>query len=497
MLIKQIRALTLSILCLYSGAALANGFKNNTQDTVTVNVKTAGAKGDGATDDFDAINKVLKTNQGPLKMYFPAGRYRITRTLTTTYPGTVFTFDKGARLVIAGNLNGGIKIANDYCDVRNGYIEGNGQTADNDPNHGFGVMLFGASHCKIVNTTFDKVSGNNIAVYHNNTQGSSYNLIKNNTLINPAYSRLKNIDAGGIMLGYSGDNYFHTYNVVEGNTVDGNGVLAIGVGIIGHGKNNTFKNNVIKNCLRYGIIAYNHVYTTMTLQSTSILYNKVSNIGNVNSSEPWGMGIYLMQSHYSKVIGNTVSNTLLNTDNSNILPPGAISLNGCISSLVKDNSILNSQKFGIAISQSYNTNITNNIIDGVKKSGLYILNTSFNSITGNTIKNIGEYAVLGAFYYTGLPAFNYFNVEKYKRIVTGDSITISNNKFYCNSDKVFNIQGDNADPTKNNPGTLFRNSTITNNTFYRPSSSQDFMILNKFDKNTINTKGNRFLLKAN
>lgn len=57
-----------------------------------INVQTAGAKGDGITDDTEAIQQVLndmsdKRSSGrpkQLVVYFPPGKYRITRTLTIT-----------------------------------------------------------------------------------------------------------------------------------------------------------------------------------------------------------------------------------------------------------------------------------------------------------------------------------------------------------------------------------------------------------------------------
>ena len=57
-----------------------------------MNVRTTGAKGDGITDDTDAIQQVLNrlSNKRPKGeprqhvAYFPPGKYRITRTLTVT-----------------------------------------------------------------------------------------------------------------------------------------------------------------------------------------------------------------------------------------------------------------------------------------------------------------------------------------------------------------------------------------------------------------------------
>jgi hypothetical protein len=65
---------------------------NWTQRSDWINVRAAGAKGDGATDDTDAIQRVLdrladKPPGGLARghvAYFPPGRYRITRTLTIT-----------------------------------------------------------------------------------------------------------------------------------------------------------------------------------------------------------------------------------------------------------------------------------------------------------------------------------------------------------------------------------------------------------------------------
>src|SRR5438105_12422043 len=105
------------------------------------------------------------------------------------------------------------------------------------------------------------------------------------------------------MLSYSGTGYFHTNNTIDSNQIDGNGIVALGVAIIGHGMGNIISNNDIKNCLRYGIVVYNSIYLPLTLKSNHVISNVIENIGNPDSSEPWGMGIYLMQSHFSTVIG--------------------------------------------------------------------------------------------------------------------------------------------------------------------------------------------------
>ncbi len=46
-----------------------------------VNVRDIGAKGDGATDDYHAIQSAIDSAPNPAVIFFPAGTYRITSQL--------------------------------------------------------------------------------------------------------------------------------------------------------------------------------------------------------------------------------------------------------------------------------------------------------------------------------------------------------------------------------------------------------------------------------
>jgi parallel beta-helix repeat protein len=452
-------------------------------DTTTINVKDAGAKGDGSSDDYAAITQVLSQGNGPVKVYFPAGNYLILKALVTTHDGTVFSFSSNAKLIIpANNLDGGIQLKNNNCKVIGANILGNG-VSSTDIVRGYGILLFGVSNCRVLNCTFDKVSGINIFLLNNGTNGCKQCTIKGNTITEPAFDRKIVQDAAGIMAGYSGTGYFHENNLIANNTVDGNETLAHGIAFITHAKGNTITRNTVKNCLRYGIVAYESSYEDFKLQNTTITYNDVENIGTPNAGpSPYGMGIYLMKSHYSIVRSNKVNNCNLNTDNSETLPSGSIAINGATYCTVDGNVITNAHRYGIAISMAFHSNITNNTIDHSGESGIYLINTAFNVIKGNTIKNVTAYGIKGLFGNLSRP--NYaaqMKIPDYQNLSTGQGVEITRNKIYSSSATIIRLYGEDPDPKTNYNGNRINNMYIHGNTIIGNSNPNSINLSNVQD----------------
>jgi len=462
----------------------ANTVKNVLKpDTATINVKTAGAAGNGTQDDYAPIAKALSQTTGPVKVYFPAGTYLLKRTLSTAHDGTVFTFDKNAKFIIDDSSKGGILIHHNNCKVLNGHFIGSGISSKKFGD-GYGILLSGAANCQVLNNTFDKISGINVLLLNSGATGCTKCVINGNTIIEPAMDRAIVQDAAGVMIGYSGNGYSHTDNSVCYNTIDGNENLAHGVAIIGHASGTNISHNNVKNCLRYGILAYNSIYTPITLKNTTINYNKVDNIGNRKSASPYGMGIYLMQSHYSTVKGNTVSNTLINTDNSETLPSGAIALNFSTYANVDSNVITDSHKYGISMALGFNSKITNNTIDKTIESGIYLINSNDVLVQKNTLRNIGKYNIKGFFQHTSRPSSNAINIDKYKNSSTGQSIDIEDNDFYSDNDKAISITGEKGDDAKNIRGNKTQNVNISKNNFHMKRHAVDFIHLDQQDNGT-------------
>lgn len=77
-----------------------------------INVKTFGAKGDGKTDDYEAIQKAIdNAYENDKSVYLPSGRYYISKTLRTKHSRTynysygIRIFGNGKDTVILGNNN--------------------------------------------------------------------------------------------------------------------------------------------------------------------------------------------------------------------------------------------------------------------------------------------------------------------------------------------------------------------------------------------------------
>ncbi|ACU62190.1 right-handed parallel beta-helix repeat-containing protein [Chitinophaga pinensis] len=412
---------------------------------VAIDVRALGAKGDGTTDDSKAIQQAL--NQAATAsdkiVSFPAGQYLISQTLRTAAAGTRMVFAKGASLKLANNTNGGILILNDNCSVENATLQGNGQSAP-DLYKGYGIALSAVSNSTVKNCIFTGISGFNIFLNRNGNKGCNKCVITGNTIKSPALSLPKGYDGSGIMIGYSGTGYAHTDNEVSNNTIDGAQTLGHGIAVMTHGSGNKIIGNTISNCLRYGIISYETSYEDSTLFTTAIINNTVSNIGAKDgTTNNMGMGIYVMKTHGAIVKGNKVSNTLINSDNTETLGRGAITVSGGVGCTVENNTITNSGRYGIVCIYGFNTSIRNNKILGVKESGIYMRNTNGNVIEGNEFRDIAKLAIRGQFGNTGRPAYssNGF-LKRFRNIPTGENIRIANNKFYGTSTNVINLVGE-------------------------------------------------------
>jgi parallel beta-helix repeat protein len=214
----------------------------------------------------------------------------------------------------------------------------------------------------------------------------------------------------------------------------------------------------------------------MTLKKMNVIHNVVDNIGDPSKPNPYGMGIYIMESHYSVIRGNKVTNTLINTDNSELLPPGAIALNGSIECVVDSNTVQVSHKYGIMVDEGFNTTVTNNIIDNTGMSGIYLSNTSGNMVSGNTLTHIKDYAVKGFFVHTSRKGFDNLNIDQYKNSPTGQNITITNNNFSTSrTDRAIYMMGDQPNPSTNYVGNQIQNIKVFNNTIHMQNHSADFV----------------------
>lgn len=427
------------------------------KDTLVMNVVP------GAGDQTAKVQRLLgtKTNKF-LKLKFQKGLYNFAGNLRSESENTMIECVPGAVFRFSSEINSGILVTHSNFTISGATIKGNGKSAK-DYYTGYGVLLNGASNCVIKNCTFENISGNNIFFYPSgDTKGCSNNLIKNNIFRNPAFDLGKNGDEAAIMLGYSGEGYQHNNNVIQDNDIDGGFRIKIGIGIIGHGRHNIIQNNTVSNCRNYGILAYESQYFDTTLSNTFIEGNTVRNIGEYFPNKTVkGMGIYLMQSNNSTVRKNRIFNTLLNSDQTETLGAGAISVSGSPNSIIEENFIDGSFMYGITSDYSFGSKFQKNTVQNIRKSGAYFINMSNALVEGNTFKNIGEVVLKGYFEHTSLPYIQAQLVtDRFKNRPTGNNFIIRNNTFYTDGDVLF-FSG-----TKKNNGNITADNFIGNNTFY-------------------------------
>ena len=86
---------------------------NVNKDSLVVNVKDFGAKGDGATDDTEAFQKAINASYTGESLFVPPGQYLISKTLNIKNAG--FTMYGGnsrdSKLIVSENFNNGIEFS--------------------------------------------------------------------------------------------------------------------------------------------------------------------------------------------------------------------------------------------------------------------------------------------------------------------------------------------------------------------------------------------------
>lgn len=443
------------------------------QDTITVTISKRDTKND--TKIFqDALNK--KEGKA-LKILVKKGLYNVDSNLSTSRSNTSIVFEKGAAIYFSSNISSGFAILHDNFSLYQAYIKGNGVSAK-DFYTGYGVLLNGVSGCIIKESTFENISGNNILFYpKSNVIGCSNNKIIGNIFIKPVFDLGSNGDESAIMLGYSGEGYKHNDNIVKDNVIDCDYKLKIGLGMISHGKNNLFENNKINNCRNYGIVVYESKDKDSTLSNNIVKLNTIHNIGEVSPKKTVkGMGIYLMKSYNSKVIGNKIYNTLINSDKSETLGAGAISISGSPNTIVDSNLIDGSYMYGIVSDYSFGSDFSNNTIKNIRRSGAYFINMSDITISNNKFENIGEVVLKGYFENTSLEYIkNQMRTETYKNRDTGNGFKIKDNQFYTDKDILYFV-GTDPDIKSKYLGNKIKNNIVENNFIYGNSKTQDNLI---------------------
>jgi parallel beta-helix repeat protein len=415
-------------------------------------VTSKGADKTGVIECSASIQSAVNNLINGGVVYFPKGSYKISTPINTIAENTYFVFEKGAKLILSGDDVGGISLNHNNCGVIGGTFVGSGGSSST-PYVGYGVTLLAVDNCIIRDNHFIDISGISIFLRYSEAKGCKNNLIESNIIETPSCTLQ---DGSGILVGYSNDGYYHEDNIISGNYIDGNNVISNGIALITHAINNIVKDNTVKNCIRYGIVSYESDYIDFTLKHTTIENNRVENIGAEGGSINWGMGIYLAKSHYSTVRNNKIYNALIGNDTGELLPQGAIGLNGCIGCNVTGNQIFDSNLHGIYLKETFETVCNDNFIDGTVKTGIKMTNCNDIEVSENVLKNITTLGIQGVFAVTPVT-----NPDGYAEISSGKNLSIFNNKIKSPNNFCINFTGLET--------MLLENISIKNNMIYSNS----------------------------
>lgn len=176
-----------------SGIQLSNGLWANIVHNGEVNVSWFGAKGDGVTDDTQAIQKSINKYKN---VYFPNKKYKITNTISIL-PEREITFEKGATIECVEDVDV-IKIEGNYIRIRNLTLDVSKinfthtallfpETSHQESCEFYNLKLKGKDKCKNTNSIYDdfsqKTYENGIGIRFFKTEKYSFNIKFIDTMI--------------------------------------------------------------------------------------------------------------------------------------------------------------------------------------------------------------------------------------------------------------------------------------------------------------------------
>ena len=244
----------------------------------------------------------------------------------------------------------------------------------------------------LVYSNYSTITGNNINSNTNNgihLKDSSNNTITNNNVTSNGeygigiYYSNSNIVTGNNIISNDEDGihlYYSKYNFIINNSVHFSEID--GISLYYSSTNNTIVGNNISSSFRWdGIYLDDSDYNTVdgnTIIDTNAgirIYYAINNniTNNVASNNIYGINL-----HYSSgnnITGNNISNN-----------GGGIHLERSSDNIITSNNISNNS-YGIHLVRSSDNIITGNNINSNKKNGIYLDDSNGNNITGNTISN--------------------------------------------------------------------------------------------------------------
>ena len=391
---------------------------NSLDNKIRLNIKSG--------TSADKINHLIRSNKGRnIELFFTKGKYYFDNIILLDQDNLTLTAIPKS---VSFNLSqkGGILIKGRNIIVSNLDLVGKNQSAK-DMYSGYGIMILGATNIKLTNNTFSNISGTNIAILPDKSNGAFNVDITENKFHNHNFKMPLASDNSAILIGYSGKHYMHRNINISYNIIDGSNKLNNGVSVIGHAENINVTNNIISNFLSYGIVMYESDNDPFTLRGNNISYNKITNIGEINNNKTKkGMGIYLMKSHFTNISHNVLQNVLRNSDQSETLATGGIALNGTQGCKVMNNEIVSSNMYGIVTAYSFDTLLEKNKFGNTIKENLYFISNNDLKIYNNIFTGQKGSYIKGFLSNTSSQKDLPSNV---RNIDTGYGIEIANNVF--------------------------------------------------------------------
>ena len=376
--------------------------KVNKED-LFINVKDFGAKGDGITDDTEAIQKLLDKK---VSLYFPKGVYIVK-------PRENWIHERDANSNAGSNYKNLALKLEDTNDITitgdNAFIQLQGVITD-----GSYSPLLKLKNCKNIKIDNLKFTGNKINTINipnsdifGNVTTAHYSVC---VMINSGCENIQvtnNIfyDAHACVMLYGSNisNIFIDNNVVD--VLDNKPCYGVLAKNINNSKDITVSNNIIKNLDGDGIeFDSNSIYVKTKIdvipKNIKIFNNTISNVVGVNTS--CGLGIGIATGEDMKIYNNIISDCNnagihleYNAGEHSDLP-----INHLKNIDIYNNTIRNIDTHGIRIMNEgisthvdcgKNININNNTIDNCRAIGLFVGCDKFNNslILGNNISNSG------------------------------------------------------------------------------------------------------------
>lgn len=356
------------------------------------NVLAFGAIGDGVTDDTQHIQNAIN-NAGQL-VYFPPGTYLVTSpllpssnqvmtgegTLTAT-TGDIITVSGKTKVTIDGltvrltlAAPGSYSSFNCIRVVNSSYV----RITHCDLQHGSGFQSLTCCHFDTgaVNCTFN----DNICAITDVTYSPQ-------TVQNPGLQQHCVFVNGGASLISITDNILTNCGTGVGiqavNAADVTDILA--------------SNNIITEMGHYGMFNYK---LSGDCRRITYIGNKIKNVygsyyNTAVSALSHGAGIYNQSGLTVAIIGNTITNTCVLTNNQTLAPGAIGSLLASEAMLISGNTITDSKMYGI-IGDGRNVTITGNTILNSTLTSIYFRDCLYGTVTGNTIEVTGALASIGS-----------------------------------------------------------------------------------------------------